>query len=71
MTLDVLELVATQPFNSVEIDNFYMEKTPILHGEGAPNARIHVPRDGDEITTSASGPNWIGSDYHRCGRSAS
>lgn len=32
LTLDVRELLATQPFSSVEIDNFYMEKTPRTHG---------------------------------------
>ncbi len=32
LTLDVPTLLATQPFKSVEIDNFYMEKTPRTHG---------------------------------------
>lgn len=32
LTLDVPALLATQPFNSVEIDNFIMEKTPKTHG---------------------------------------
>ena len=32
LTLDVQELIATQPFDSVEIDKFYMEKTPRTHG---------------------------------------
>lgn len=32
LTLDVKELLSTQPFSSVEIDNFYMEKTPRTHG---------------------------------------
>ena len=32
LTLDVPELLATQPFSSVEIDNFSMEKTPRTHG---------------------------------------
>jgi ubiquinone/menaquinone biosynthesis C-methylase UbiE len=32
LTLEVPELVATQPFSSVEIDNFYIEETPKTHG---------------------------------------
>jgi ubiquinone/menaquinone biosynthesis C-methylase UbiE len=32
LTLDVPELIASQPFSSVEIDNFYMEETPKTHG---------------------------------------
>ncbi len=32
LTLDVPDLLATQPFSSVEIDTFYMEKTPRTHG---------------------------------------
>jgi ubiquinone/menaquinone biosynthesis C-methylase UbiE len=32
LTLDVPELLSTQPFTSVEIDNFYMEETPKTHG---------------------------------------
>ena len=32
LTLDVPELLATQPFSTVEIDNFYMEKTARIHG---------------------------------------
>ena len=32
LDLDVRGLLATQPFDSVEIDNFYMEKTPRTHG---------------------------------------
>jgi ubiquinone/menaquinone biosynthesis C-methylase UbiE len=32
LTLDVQDLFATQPFKSVEIDNFYIEKTPRTHG---------------------------------------
>ncbi len=32
LTLNVRELLSTQPFTSVEIDNFYMEKTPKTHG---------------------------------------
>lgn len=32
LTLDVPKLVATQPFRSVEIDNFYMDETPRTHG---------------------------------------
>lgn len=32
LTLDVPELLSTQAFSSVEIDNFYMEKTPRTHG---------------------------------------
>ena len=32
LTLEVPELFATQPFSSVVIDNFYMEKTPRTHG---------------------------------------
>lgn len=32
LTLDVPKLVATQPFSSVEIDNFYLEQTPKTHG---------------------------------------
>jgi len=32
LTLDVPELLSTQPFDSVKIDNFYMEQTPRTHG---------------------------------------
>jgi ubiquinone/menaquinone biosynthesis C-methylase UbiE len=32
LTLDVPELLSTQSFSSVEIDNFYMEETPKTHG---------------------------------------
>jgi len=32
LTLEVPELLATQPFSTVEIDNFYMEYTPRTHG---------------------------------------
>ena len=32
LTLDVTELLSTQPFESVEIDNFYVEKTPRTRG---------------------------------------
>ena len=32
LTLDVPGVLATQPFSSVEIDHFYMEKTPKTHG---------------------------------------
>ena len=32
LTLDVSELLSTQPFRSVEIKNFHMEKTPKTHG---------------------------------------
>lgn len=32
LDLDVRGLVASQPFASVEMDNFYMEKTPRTHG---------------------------------------
>jgi ubiquinone/menaquinone biosynthesis C-methylase UbiE len=32
LTLDVPELLSTQPFSSVEIDNFNMEDTPKTHG---------------------------------------
>jgi ubiquinone/menaquinone biosynthesis C-methylase UbiE len=32
LTLEVPKLVATQPFSSVQIDKFYMEKTPRTHG---------------------------------------
>jgi SAM-dependent methyltransferase len=32
LTLDVRELLSTQPFSAVEIGNFYMEKTPKTHG---------------------------------------
>lgn len=32
LTLDVPNLLATQPFSTVEIDNFYMEETPKTHG---------------------------------------
>ena len=32
LTLDVPELLSTQPFTSVKIDNFYMEETPQTHG---------------------------------------
>ncbi len=32
LTLEVPELLATQPFSSAVIDNFYMEKTPRTHG---------------------------------------
>lgn len=32
LTLDVPELLSTQPFSSVEIDTFYMEQTPRTHG---------------------------------------
>jgi ubiquinone/menaquinone biosynthesis C-methylase UbiE len=32
LTLDVPELLSTQPFSVVEIDNFYMEETPKTHG---------------------------------------
>jgi ubiquinone/menaquinone biosynthesis C-methylase UbiE len=32
LTLDVPTLIATQPFSSVEVDNFYMEETPRTHG---------------------------------------
>lgn len=31
LTLDMPKLIATRPFSSVEIDNFYMEKTPRTH----------------------------------------
>ena len=32
LDLDVRGLLASQPFESVEMDNFYMEKTPRTHG---------------------------------------
>jgi ubiquinone/menaquinone biosynthesis C-methylase UbiE len=32
LDLDVRELLKTQPFAAVEIENFYMEKTPRTHG---------------------------------------
>ncbi len=32
LTLDVPKLLVTQPFSSVEVDNFYMEQTPRTHG---------------------------------------
>ena len=32
LTRDVPEILATLPFSSVEIDNFYVEKTPSTHG---------------------------------------
>jgi ubiquinone/menaquinone biosynthesis C-methylase UbiE len=32
LTLDVPELLSTQPFHSVELDSFYMEATPKTHG---------------------------------------
>ncbi len=32
LDLDVRGLLASQPFKSVEMDNFYMEKTPRTHG---------------------------------------
>ena len=32
LTLDVRGLLATQPFREIEIDNFYLEKTPRTHG---------------------------------------
>ncbi len=32
LTLDVPELFATQPFSTVDIENFYIEKTPRTHG---------------------------------------
>ncbi len=32
LTLDVPELLSSQPFSSVEIDTFYMEDTPKTHG---------------------------------------
>jgi ubiquinone/menaquinone biosynthesis C-methylase UbiE len=32
LDLDVRGLLATQPFGAVEIDNFYMERTPRTHG---------------------------------------
>ena len=32
LDLDVKQLVTTRPFRSVEMDNFYMEKTPRTHG---------------------------------------
>jgi len=32
LDLNVQELLETQPFGSVEIENFYMEKTPRTHG---------------------------------------
>jgi SAM-dependent methyltransferase len=32
LTLNVPELLSTQPFSSVEIDNFYLEETPKTHG---------------------------------------
>lgn len=32
LTLDVPELLSTQPFRSVEIENLYMEETPKTHG---------------------------------------
>ena len=32
LTLDVPELLSTQPFSSLRINNFYMEKTPGTHG---------------------------------------
>jgi ubiquinone/menaquinone biosynthesis C-methylase UbiE len=32
LTLDVRDLLSTQPFRSVEIENFYMEQTPKTHG---------------------------------------
>ena len=39
-------LLASQPFESVEMDNFYMEKTP-------KDAWVYVPGDGDTMTTPA------------------
>lgn len=32
LTLDVPALLATQPFDAVQIENFYMEETPRSHG---------------------------------------
>ena len=32
LTLDMPELLSTQPSGSVEVDNFYMEETPSTHG---------------------------------------
>ena len=32
LTLDVPKLLATQPFATLEIDNFYLEQTPRTHG---------------------------------------
>ena len=32
LTLDVPELIASQPFSSVDIDTFYIEDTPKTHG---------------------------------------
>jgi ubiquinone/menaquinone biosynthesis C-methylase UbiE len=32
LTLEVAELLATQPFGSVQIDNFYMDEMPKTHG---------------------------------------
>ena len=32
LTLDVSQVINTQPFSSVEVDNFYMENTPKTHG---------------------------------------
>jgi ubiquinone/menaquinone biosynthesis C-methylase UbiE len=32
LSLDVPRLLSTQPFSTVEIDNFYMEQTPRTHG---------------------------------------
>ena len=32
LTLDVRALLAAQPFSSVELESFYMEKTPKTHG---------------------------------------
>jgi ubiquinone/menaquinone biosynthesis C-methylase UbiE len=32
LNLDVRQLLSTQPYSAVEIDNFYMEQTPRTHG---------------------------------------
>jgi ubiquinone/menaquinone biosynthesis C-methylase UbiE len=32
LDLDVRELLASQPFRSLEVDNFYLEKSPKTHG---------------------------------------
>lgn len=32
LTLDVPQLLSTRPFNAVELDTFYMERTPKIHG---------------------------------------
>lgn len=32
LTLEVSDLIATQPFSSVEMENFYMRETPKTHG---------------------------------------